>query len=201
MTDALKAAVRRAWYEVYAYDPPPDVARELTSSLARRGVVVAGGDLLVAMGSLHQASYDIARSTSFVELVAISRKVVSLFSQSATVAERDAHVVTDQNVVANSIAAGESPAPNREPGMGWKLSDEAKAQIEEINRPVANLDLAAWPFVAQPETPAPKPARKVVQITGDCSELHALCDDGTMWFLEANGWHPTPPIPQPGEKQ
>jgi hypothetical protein len=51
-----------------------------------------------------------------------------------------------------------------------------------------------------PESIAPKPARKVVQVA--CGgDLHALCDDGTIWLLKATGWNPTPPIPQPGEKR
>jgi len=160
MTDALKAAVREAMHDCTYRSVEDNVVDEFTSALARRGVVVATGDTPIRdveeERRLGSEIDDIVQSgRPFVE---IAREVRALILESATVAERDAHVVTDQNVVANSIAAGESPAP--------------------------------------------KPARKVVQIV--CAErgIAALMSDSTIWAYDPHcGWIKIPSIPQPGEEQ
>jgi hypothetical protein len=65
------------------------------------------------------------------------------------------------------------------------------------------LSLGALVRNAASDSPAPKPARKVVQISDHAvdhrSYLHALCDDGTVWWYEDKSWHPMIPVPQTGE--
>jgi hypothetical protein len=67
---------------------------------------------------------------------------------------------------------------------------------------------APWRHTTYWKAPAQEPApvaiteagqpRKVVQITGAPDGLHALCDDGSVWFNsnESGGWYRVPAVPQ-----
>ena len=48
----------------------------------------------------------------------------------------------------------------------------------------------------EPQQPAAKQQRKVVQISNAEHDIAALCDDGTIWTLGAEAWRKLPPIPQ-----
>lgn len=43
--------------------------------------------------------------------------------------------------------------------------------------------------------------RKVVQISVTGAEIHALCDEGSLWWLGSKGWRSHPPIPQPDTQE
>jgi hypothetical protein len=50
----------------------------------------------------------------------------------------------------------------------------------------------------------PQPARKIVQVSvvsvREGPNLHALCNDGTLWAFYGSKWHQLPPIPQEDDK-
>jgi hypothetical protein len=147
--DALKAAVREALNEIPHCE---DILNDLTSALARRGVVVVAEEQNDALMYLRAA-----RDAYF---------------------EGNAHDGSEQSPEGCLYAA-----------------------IERV------LSLGALVRNAASESPAPKPARKVVQtamqVDRSIGIVHhsALCDDGTHWFFQSGEWVSFPPIPQPGDEQ
>jgi hypothetical protein len=84
------------------------------------------------------------------------------------------------------------------------MSDALKAAFIDLEHNFPK-DGALPGASAAGESPAPKPARKVVQIvcSGD-DGLWALDADGSIWTLDMRKdmpWLKLPPLPQPGDER
>jgi hypothetical protein len=71
--------------------------------------------------------------------------------------------------------------------------------------PHASREDSGFSTSAAGESPAPKPARKVVQVSAADSYALAVCNDGAVLIASPgmgyDEWRILPPIPQPGDEQ
>jgi hypothetical protein len=167
MTDALKAAVQQAINDTTSVTWNKFWLDEITSALARRGVVVMTETQKELKNDLID-SIDLAL-----------------------------HAILNNKYASPGIKALAEDAHGEIHDLAGILSDEPEIR----SATVAEIGPDNCASVALPESPAPKPARKVVQISACISYAMILCNDGTM-FIQRPGsnWSETSPVPQPGDK-
>jgi hypothetical protein len=171
--DALKAAVREALNEIPHCE---DILNDLTSALARRGVVVAAEEQRKLKNSL-------IGSIDFT-----LHAIINSNDASADIK----NLAEDMHGEVHDLAA--------------ILSDDPSIR----SATVAEIGLDNCSQATASESPAPKPARKVVHFAEDDAGITALCNDGSFWrwHRRADRWRlcdmtriPEFDLPQTGDEQ
>jgi hypothetical protein len=120
----------------------------------------------------------------------------ALARRGVVVAERGQKAAMDRlKESAQCYYAANVAGQDKVEGTAYDLFESAEAVLAFCTSPQA----------AAGESPAPKPARKVVQVSAADSYALAVCNDGAVLIASPgmgyDEWRILPPIPQPGDDQ
>jgi hypothetical protein len=169
--DALKAAVREVWDEFFGATSNLTIEK-LTSALARRGVVVDCAE------ELH--SDDICANQFVKEM----KEKLAQKRKEGRYGWHGARPEVLGRMLFDHLEKGDMIDIANFAMFIWHVCGHEKFPLSMPTETVAERGPDNCSRVAPPESPAPKPARKVVHFAEDDAGITALCNDGSFWR-----WH------------